>query len=77
MNEAGRFRVAMGVFDTVSILVGIGVILLLVAMLVSLVGWLRSGHSAFRAAFAKRPAITACGGEAVMRISWEAAQPQY
>lgn len=48
MNEAGRFRVAMGVFDTVSILVGIGVILLLVAMLVSLVGWLRSDilHSA-------------------------------
>lgn len=48
INEAGRFRVAMGVFDTVSILVGIGVILLLVAMLVSLVGWLRSDilHSA-------------------------------
>lgn len=48
MNEAGRFRVAMGVFDTMSILVGIGVILLLVAMLVSLVGWLRSDilHSA-------------------------------
>ena len=48
MNEAGRFRVAMGVFDTVSILVGIGVILLLVAMLVSLVSWLRSDilHSA-------------------------------
>ena len=48
MNQAGRFRVAMGVFDTVSILVGIGVILLLVAMLVSLIGWLRSDilHSA-------------------------------
>ena len=26
MNQAGRFKVAMGVFDTVSILVGIGVI---------------------------------------------------
>lgn len=48
MNQAGRFKVAMGVFDTVSILVGIGVILLLVAMLVSLVSWLRSDilHSA-------------------------------
>ena len=47
-NQAGRFKVAMGVFDTVSILVGIGVILLLVAMLVSLVSWLRSDilHSA-------------------------------
>lgn len=48
MNQGGRFKVAMGVFDTVSILVGIGVILLLVAMLVSLVSWLRSDilHSA-------------------------------
>lgn len=48
VSQAGRFRVAMGVFDTVSILVGIGVILLLVAMLVSLVSWLRSDilHSA-------------------------------
>ena len=38
-NQAGRFKVAMGVF---------GVILLLVAMLVSLVSWLRSDilHSA-------------------------------
>ena len=48
VSQAGRFRVAMGVFDTVSILVGIGGILLLVAMLVSLVSWLRSDilHSA-------------------------------
>ena len=48
MDEAGRFRVAMGVFDTVSILVGVVVILALVAMLVSLVSWLRSDilHSA-------------------------------
>lgn len=48
IHQAGRFRVAMGVFDTVSILVGVGVILLLVAMLVSLLGWLRSDilHSA-------------------------------
>ena len=48
LNQAGRFKVALGVFDSVSILVGIGVILLLVAMLVSLVSWLRSDilHSA-------------------------------
>ena len=48
MDEAGRFRVAMGVFDTVSILVGVVVILALVAMLVSLVSWLHSDilHSA-------------------------------
>lgn len=48
MDEAGRFRVAMGVFDTVSILVGVVVILALVAMLLSLVSWLRSDilHSA-------------------------------
>ena len=32
----------MGVFDTVSILVGVLVVLILVAMLISLVNWLRS-----------------------------------
>ena len=64
MNQAGRFKVAMGVFDTVSILVGIGVILLLVAMLVSLVSWLRSDilHSALllQAACNNRPWREGC-----------------
>ncbi|MEG0492997.1 MAG: hypothetical protein RR696_07310 [Clostridia bacterium] len=38
----GRFKVAMGVFDTVSILVGVLVIFALVALLLSLLNWLRS-----------------------------------
>lgn len=44
----GRFRIAMGVFDLASILVGIAVILVLVTMLVTLAQWLRSDilHSA-------------------------------
>lgn len=44
----GRFKVAMGVFDTVSILVGILVILALVAILMTLINWLRTDilHSA-------------------------------
>ncbi len=42
IDIAGRFKVAMGVFDTVSILVGVLVVLILVAMLISLVNWLRS-----------------------------------
>ena len=37
-----RFRVAMGVFNTVSILVGVAVILLLVALLLGLFNWLQS-----------------------------------
>ncbi len=43
-----RFKVAMGVFDTVSILVGIVVILALVAILMTLINWLRTDilHSA-------------------------------
>lgn len=47
-DSAGRFRIAMGVFDLVSILVGAVVILVLVALLVTLVNWLRTDilHSA-------------------------------
>ncbi|MEG0995695.1 MAG: hypothetical protein RSB91_06205 [Clostridia bacterium] len=39
-ESTGHFKVAMGVFDTVSILVGVVVILLLVALLLSLSNWL-------------------------------------
>ena len=38
----GRFRVAMNVFDMVSVLMGVVVILALTAMLVSIVSWLRT-----------------------------------
>lgn len=41
-KSAGRFKVAMGVFNIVSVLVGILVILLLSALLISLVDWLAS-----------------------------------
>ena len=43
-----RFHVAMGLFDLISILVGIVVILVLVGMLATLVNWLRTDilHSA-------------------------------
>ena len=40
IDNGVRFKVAMGVFDTVSILVGVLVILMLVAILVTLVNWL-------------------------------------
>ncbi len=48
LDEASRFKVAMGAFDLVSVLVGVVVILVLVGMLVSLLTWLRSDiqHSA-------------------------------
>lgn len=48
IDTEGRFKVAMGVFDTVSILVGIVVILALVAILMTLINWLRTDilHSA-------------------------------
>lgn len=48
LDEAGRFKVAMGVFDTVSIIIGVVVILGLVGLLLSLAGWLRTDilHSA-------------------------------
>ena len=47
-DSESRFRIAMGVFDLVSILIGIGVILLLVALLFILFQWLRNDilHSA-------------------------------
>ena len=47
-EHEGRFRIAIGMFDLVSIFVGIFVILLLVAMLLTLVNWLRTDilHSA-------------------------------
>lgn len=43
-----RFRVAIGVFDLISICLGIVVILLLISMLVTLFNWLRNDilHSA-------------------------------
>ncbi|NLO86254.1 MAG: hypothetical protein GX096_12665, partial [Clostridiales bacterium] len=42
MDILGRFKVAMGVFDTISIFMGILVILGLVAILMSLISWLES-----------------------------------
>lgn len=47
-DHEGRFRIAMGMFNLISILVGIVVILMLVAVLVTLFNWLRSDilHSA-------------------------------
>lgn len=47
-DHEGRFRIAMGMFDLLSIFVGIVVILLLVAMLIMLINWLRTDilHSA-------------------------------
>ena len=48
IDHNGRFRIAMGMFDFVSIFVGIIVILLLVAMLITLFNWLQTDiqHSA-------------------------------
>lgn len=47
-DSEGHFRIAMGVFDMISILIGAVVILVLVALLVTLVNWLRTDilHSA-------------------------------
>ena len=42
LDHEGRLRTAMGVFNSVSTLVGVVVILLLVGMLISLVSWLKS-----------------------------------
>lgn len=42
LDSAHRFRIAMGVFDTVGVLVGVMVVLVLVALLVSLYAWLRT-----------------------------------
>lgn len=40
LDDTHRFRVAMNVFDLISVIAGLAVILLLVAILVSLVSWL-------------------------------------
>ena len=41
LDDTHRFRVAMNVFDLISILAGLALILVLVAILVSLVTWLQ------------------------------------
>lgn len=41
MDRENKVRTAMGVFNTLSVLVGVVVILILVAMLASLFSWLR------------------------------------
>jgi len=40
LDDTHRFRVAMNVFDLISVLAGLAVILVLVAILVSLITWL-------------------------------------
>lgn len=42
VDHEGRFRIALGMFDLASILVGVVVILMLVAMLITLINWLYS-----------------------------------
>lgn len=42
IDVLGRFKVAMGVFDTISVFVGIVAILGLVAILMSLISWLQT-----------------------------------
>ena len=42
LEDTHRFHIAMGVFNLISILAGLAVILVLVAILVSLVTWLQS-----------------------------------
>ena len=42
LDDAHRFHVAMNVFDLISVLAGLAVILVLVGILVSLVTWLQS-----------------------------------
>lgn len=42
LDHEGRLRTAMGVFNSVSTLVGVVVILVLVGMLISLFSWLKS-----------------------------------
>ena len=41
LDDAHRFHIAMNVFDLISVLVGLAVILVLVAILISLVTWLQ------------------------------------
>ena len=45
LDDTNRFRVAMNVFDLISILVGLALILVLVALLISLVTWLEGDIS--------------------------------
>ena len=47
-DTEGRFRIAMGMFDLISIMIGVVVILVLVGMLITLFNWLRNDilHSA-------------------------------
>ena len=47
-DSEGRFRIAVGVFDLISMIVGIVVVLVLVSMLITLFNWLRNDilHSA-------------------------------
>ena len=47
-DNEGRFRTAMGMFDLLSILIGIAVIFVLASMLITLFNWLRNDilHSA-------------------------------
>lgn len=40
LDDTHRFRVALNVFDLISVIAGLAVILLLVAILVSLITWL-------------------------------------
>lgn len=42
LDNAHRFRIAMNVFDAISVIAGLMTILVLVALLVSLVSWLRT-----------------------------------
>ncbi len=42
LDDLHRFHVAMNVFDLISVLAGLAVILMLVAILVSLLTWLQS-----------------------------------
>jgi len=42
VDHESRFRIALGMFDFISIFVGILVILVLVAMLITLFNWLRA-----------------------------------
>ena len=47
-DSEDRFRIAMGLFDLISIVIGIAVILVLVSLLITLLNWLRNDvlHSA-------------------------------
>ena len=42
LDNDHRFHVAMNVFDTISVLAGVAVVLILVALLASLIAWLRT-----------------------------------